>query len=116
MDAEALLDQLNGSNESDLLEQRRRTTGMQKMKEQLKEEEKKNEKGWNKTLWVLYVCLIVFVGVMGFIRLVGLFRRVTWRNKLDGEFPDGCPDWAAHGCTRVVLKESGCVRTSEIEG
>ena len=82
----------------------------------MKEEEKEKAQKYNKTLWVLYVCLIVLVGTIGIVRLIGLFMRVEWRNKLDGEFPEGCPDWATHGCTRVTLKEDDCVRVNEIEG
>ena len=86
------------------------------MRAQMKEEEKKKSKKYNKTLWVVYVCLIVFVGAMGFIRLIGLLARTSWRNKLDGVFPEDCPDWATHGCTRVVLQKDKCVRANEIEG
>jgi len=45
----------------------------------LKEEESKKNARWNKTIWVIYICLIVFVGMMGFLRLIGLFRRILWR-------------------------------------
>ena len=55
-------------------------------------------------LWILYTILIVFIGILAFVRLVSLLRRVRWRNDLDGKFPSDCGDWAKKcGCTRVVL-------------
>ena len=52
---------------------------------------------------------------MSFARLISLFRRVTWRNDLDGAFPAACGSWAQeHGCTRVTLDSAGCTRQKEI--
>lgn len=52
---------------------------------------------------------------MCFARIVVLFRRISWRNSLDGQFPSACGSWAeAKGCTRVVLDQSGCVRAESI--
>lgn len=57
----------------------------------------------------------MFIGVLGIIRLISLFRRVTWRSNLDDQFPDSCGDWSVpHGCTRVTLQKSGCFREQDI--
>ena len=46
--------------------------------------------------------------------MVALFRRVKWRNDLDGQFPSGCGSWAKNGCTRVELTAGECVRPESI--
>ena len=57
----------------------------------------------------------MFVGTLVFVRFVSLFRRISWRKGLNGEFPAACGSWAAsNGCTRVVLEESGCTRAQNI--
>ena len=63
----------------------------------------------------MYICFIAILGTMSFARLISLFRRVKWRNDLDGQFPEACGSWAQeHGCTRVTLESSGCTRPKEI--
>ena len=85
------------------------------MKAQQIAEEKKKNNGYNKILWGTYVFFIVFIGVLGFVRLISLFRRVKWRGDLDDKFPAACGDWAVEkGCTRVTLEKSGCVREKSI--
>ena len=65
---------------------------------------------------MLYVCLIVVIGLMGFIRLFALCRRTHWRNDLDGQFPAACGSWAEKdGCTRIALEENECTRPKDIE-
>ena len=90
-------------------------TGVSIMKaQQIQEESKKNNR-WSRVLWIVYLCFIVFIGVLGIVRLISLFRRVKWRADLDDKFPDACGDWSVeHGCTRVTLEESGCVREKDI--
>lgn len=63
---------------------------------------------------MFYVIFVVILGVICFTRIVCLFRRVTWRNSLDGEFPTACGEWATNGCTRVVLPTSGCVNAEDL--
>jgi len=58
---------------------RRKSTGVDIMRAQMKEEEDKKNSRWSKTIWVIYICLIVFIGAMGFLRMVGLLRRILWR-------------------------------------
>ncbi len=66
-------------------------------------------------MWIIYICFIIFIGVLAFVRIVALFRRIKWRNNLDSEFPDNCGSWSLdHGCTRVTLEASGCVREKSI--
>ena len=66
--------------------------------------------------WMLYVCLIIVIGLMGFIRLFALCRRTKWRDDLDGVFPATCGSWAAdNGCTRIVLEKTECTRPKDIE-
>ena len=78
-------------------------------------EAKKGNK-WNKVLWIIYICFIVLIGAMSCGRLVSLFRRIRWRNDLDGVFPAACGSWSEnHGCTRVVLEEAGCVRPKDVK-
>ena len=68
----------------------------------------KNQR-YNKVAWVIYICFILFISTMAVLRLVCLFRRIEWRNNLNGEFPAACGDWASeHGCTRVTLDAAGC--------
>ena len=55
-------------------------------------------------MWIIYICLTVFIGVLAIVRLISLFRRVKWRADLDDKFPENCGSWAVeHGCTRVTL-------------
>ena len=64
---------------------------------------------------MIYVCFISSIGVLGFIRLVSLLRRVKWRDDLDDFFPVACGDWSVpNGCTRVTLEQSGCERAKDI--
>lgn len=80
------------------------TSGADIMREeQIREVATKNNR-WHRILWIIYVCFIVFIGTLAFVRMIALFRRVSWRNDLDGQFPSACGSWAAkNGCTRVVL-------------
>ena len=82
--------------------------------QQVAEEQRKNGK-YNKTLWIIYVCLVVFIGVLAFVRLIALFRRITWRNDLDGTVFPECGDWSVdEGCTRITLNSSECVKAKSI--
>ena len=66
-------------------------------------------------LWVIYICLTVFVAILGIVRIIALTDRMHWRDTVDGVFPQACGDWAeANGCTRITLEESGCTRPLEI--
>ena len=92
-----------------------RQDGVDIMRAQLVQEEQAKSSTRNKTLWIIYICLVVFIGALSFVRLIALFRRIKWRNDLDDTFPSACGSWAAeHGCTRVTLEESGCVRAKDI--
>jgi len=83
----------------------------------MKQEVAKKNTRWSSTIWVIYICLVVLIGTMGFLRLVGLLRRVLWREDLGDNFPSACGDWSeAHGCTRVTLLNSGCERVEDISG
>ena len=85
------------------------------MRAQLVQEVQAKSSSRNKTLWIIYIVLVVFIGTLGFVRLISLFRRIEWRNSLDGAFPAECGSWAASkGCTRVTLEQSGCVRPKSI--
>lgn len=82
--------------------------------EQLREVATKQNR-WHRILWIIYICFIVFIGTLAFVRMIALFRRISWRNDLDGAFPTACGSWAAkNGCTRVTLEESGCTRQKSI--
>ena len=64
---------------------------------------------------MLYVICVVVIGLLGFIRIFALCRRIEWRNDLENMFPDACGSWAIeNGCTRVTLLETGCTRQDEI--
>ncbi len=66
-------------------------------------------------LWVLYICLTVFVLLLGAVRIIALTDHIHWRESVNGVFPTACGDWAeADGCTRITLEESGCTRPLEI--
>ena len=66
-------------------------------------------------LWVLYLVLVVLIGLFALARLLSLVMRASWRDDLDGKFPEACGDWAADmGCTRVTLEKAGCTRPEEI--
>jgi len=41
----------------------------------MKEEEAQKNKGWSSMMWAIYICFIIFVATMGFLRLLGLCRR-----------------------------------------
>lgn len=101
-----------GSEDDRELINQQPTDGVDIMRAQLVQEVQAKGSSRNKTLWIIYIVLVVFIGILGFVRLVSLFRRITWRNELDDKFPAACGSWAAQkGCTRVTLEESGCVRT-----
>ena len=68
-----------------------------------------------RVLWLIYCGLVIFIGLLAFVRLCSLLYRIRWRNDLDGNFPSDCGDWAKKcGCTRVVLDKDQCVRTDDI--
>ena len=70
---------------------------------------------YNKVAWIIYICFILFISAMAFVRLICLFRRIEWRNDLGNTFPASCGDWASeHGCTRVTLEADGCMRPGSI--
>ena len=87
------------------------------MRAQQVEEERKNESKMNRILWILYVVFMGWVCVLAIIRIVSLFRRITWRVdvKEANDFPSGCGSWAVEkGCTRVTLEAGDCVRAKDI--
>jgi len=89
------------------------TTSLNILKAQMAAEEEKKSARWSGVVWVIYICLIVVLTGMSFCRLVGLFRRIEWRQHLDGAFPAACGDWATeHGCTRITL--TSCTRQGSI--
>ena len=53
------------------------------MKAQQVMEEKKKQGRWSSILWIIYIIFIVFIGVLLFVRLIALLRRIKWRNTLD---------------------------------
>ena len=68
-----------------------------------------------RVLWLIYCGLVIFIGLLAFVRLCSLLYRIRWRNDLDGNFPSDCGDWAKKcGCTRVLLDKDQCVREDEI--
>lgn len=90
-------------------------SGADLMRAQQVEEEQKKTHRWSRILWIIYICFIVLIGTMSFVRLVSLFRRIKWRNDLDDQFPTACGNWSeSHGCTRVTLESAGCTRPEEI--
>ena len=97
-------------------DQQRLVTGVDIMRAQQVEEERKKSTRWSRVLWIVYICFIVLIGTMCFARLVSLLRRIKWRNDLDGQFPTDCGSWAKEkGCTRVTLEASGCVDEKSIK-
>ena len=76
-------EELNRTNsESKTKPQISRTTKVL-MAAQIEEEQKKTSI-WNHVLWVCYVILVVVLCLICFSRITCLFRRVSWRNSLDG--------------------------------
>ena len=70
---------------------------------------------WCVLLWVIYICLTIFVGFLAIIRIIALTSRMSWRESVNGNFPTACGDWAeANGCTRISLYETGCTRPESI--
>lgn len=89
-------------------------SGTDIMREEQRREVANKQNRWHRILWIIYVCFIVFIGTLAFVRMIALFRRVRWRNDLNGKFPTACGSWAKNGCTRVVLESSGCTRADSI--
>ncbi len=102
----------NESNESSGLVRKQNDNVM---REHMIQEYKGTNTKYNKVAWIIYICFILFISAMAFVRLVCLFRRIEWRNDLDNTFPPACGDWASeHGCTRVTLEADGCKRPGNI--
>ena len=68
-----------------------------------------------RVLWIFYMIYLVFVVFFTVLRFMTLLKN---KGSLDdimkaNTFPTGCSSWAstsAGNCTRIVKKQSGCVR------
>ena len=70
---------------------------------------------WVKPLWLLLIAFTVLVSFLAVIRIAALSSRSGWRSDQGSSFPEACGSWAeANGCTRVTMKQDGCIRPEKI--